>query len=63
MKVNTRLVLEDCINKGLDAGYRRAHKHVEDPSEGAIKDAIANEIWLYIDEMFHFEPDGEPFWH
>ena len=55
MKVNTRLVLEDCINKGLDAGYRRAHKHVENPSEGVIKDTIANEIWLYIDEYFNFE--------
>ena len=58
MRINARAVLEDCINKGLDAGYRRAHKHVENPSEGAIKDAIANEIWLYIDEMFNFEEEG-----
>ena len=45
MRVNTRAVLEDCINKGLNGGYNRAHKYVENPPEGVIKDAIANEIW------------------
>lgn len=63
MKVNVRAVLEDCINKGIDAGFRRAHKHVENPTEGFLKEKIAEEIWLNLDTYFNFEGDGEPFWH
>lgn len=55
MKPNTRAILERCIEDGASHGVRRAHKHVEKPSDGAIADAVVDAIWLEIDTYFNFE--------
>lgn len=55
MRANIRGILERCIEDGIAHGYRRAHKHVENPSEGAIADNISDAIWLEIDSYFNFE--------
>lgn len=55
MKANIRMILERCIEDGIAHGYRRAHKHVDNPSEGAIIDNISSAIWLEIDTYFNFE--------
>lgn len=57
MRANTRAILERCIEDGIAHGYRRAHKHVEKPSEGYTVDAISAAIWLEIDTYFDFEND------
>lgn len=57
MKANIREILERCIEDGAAHGIRRAHKHVEKPSDGAIADAIVDAIWLEIDTYFDFEND------
>lgn len=57
MKANIRGILERCIEDGIAHGYRRAHKHVDNPSEGAIIDNISAAIWLEIDSYFNFEND------
>lgn len=55
MRVNIRQILERCVEDGIAHGYRRAHKHVDKPSEGAIIDNISAAIWLEIDSYFNFE--------
>lgn len=55
MKANIRGILERCIEDGIAHGYRRAHKHVDNPSEGYTVDAISAAIWLEIDTYFDFE--------
>jgi len=55
MKANIRGVFERCIEDGIAHGYRRAHKHVDSPSEGYTVDAISAAIWLEIDTYFTFE--------
>ena len=57
MKVNTRALLEKCIEDGLRDGWRRAHKHVENPHETTIKTDIEDAIWLYLDTYFKFEEE------
>jgi hypothetical protein len=59
MKANMRLLLERCIEDGIAHGYRRAHKHVDNPSEGYTVDAISAAIWLEIDTYFDFEEPTE----
>jgi len=59
MKANMRLLLERCIEDGIAHGYRRAHKHVNNPSEGYTVDAISAAIWLEIDTYFDFEEPTE----
>lgn len=57
MKPMIRAILEDCIERGIQDGIRRAGKHDENPSDAALTDHIESGIWLHIDEYFSF--DGE----
>ena len=55
MRVNERILLERCIEDGLRDGWRRAHKHVEQPTEAGMRECMWDAIWLHIDEFFNFE--------
>lgn len=57
MKIKTRVVLEDVIDKGIRDGYRRAYKHTENPSEETIHMAVENAIWLELDRVFCFDDE------
>jgi hypothetical protein len=54
MKPNTYVILERAVEEGALLGYRRAFKHVENPSEGAIVDAITEAVMLSVSEVFMF---------
>jgi hypothetical protein len=59
MKPKTYQLLEFAIENGLKLGYRRAHKHNDQPSEEYIleqqKEAILNEIY----DWFDFPENGQ----
>jgi len=57
MKPNFRKVLEIALEEGVRYGYNRAHKHVENPTEGAIIDSIVEQVMNSIDEWFTFEDE------
>lgn len=57
MKPKFREVLEMAILEGVRFGYRRAHKHVENPAEGVIIDSICENVMDCIYEWFEFEDD------
>ena len=52
MKPRFRNVLEMAIEEGVRFGYRRAHKHVQNPSDDAIADCIVTEIFNSLDTWF-----------
>jgi hypothetical protein len=54
MKPNTYVILERAVEEGARLGYRRAFKHVENPSEEAIVEAIVNGVMLTVSEVFVF---------
>ena len=58
MKVNTRRILEDCIEKGIMFGWNRANKHLETPGKDVIQDNIHREIMNQIDEYFSFSDEN-----
>jgi hypothetical protein len=58
MKVKMRVILEMAIEEGVRRGYSRAHKHVENPTEGAIIEQIEDCVMSAITEYFTFE-DGD----
>jgi hypothetical protein len=58
MKAQIRAILERAIEDGLQHGYDRAHKHVDNPSRGGMIDALDSAIWLEIDTYFRFEENG-----
>jgi len=57
MKPKFRVILEQAIEEGVRRGYSRAHKHVENPSEGAIIENIEDAVMSSIYEYFDFEQD------
>jgi hypothetical protein len=54
MKPNTYVILERAVEEGARLGYRRAFKHVENPSEEAIVEAIVDGVMLTVSEVFSF---------
>ena len=59
MKPKFRVILEQAIEEGVRRGYHRAHKHVENPTEGAIIEQIEDAVMSQIYEYFEFsDTDG-----
>jgi hypothetical protein len=58
MKVKTLVILEQAINEGVLRGYRRAHKHIENPTELMICDHIEMCVMEQIHEYFDFEDEN-----
>jgi hypothetical protein len=54
MKVDMRMLLETCIEHGLERGWRQAHKHTDTPSSGHVTTCQNDAIWLEIDTYFKF---------
>jgi hypothetical protein len=59
MKARLRVLLERCIEDGLQRGYDRAHKHVDVPSRCGMVESMDQAIWLEIDTYFNFTEDFE----
>ena len=57
MKPKFRVILEQAIEEGVRRGYSRAHKHVENPTEGAIIEHIEEAVMSSIYEYFTFDDD------
>lgn len=45
------------LEEGVRYGYNRAHKHVENPTEGAIIDNIVEQVMNSLYEWFDFEDE------
>ena len=55
MKPKAREVLELAVEQGVARGYRRAHKHVEHPTEEAIMATIEECVMSAIYDWFDFD--------
>lgn len=51
------VILEQAIEEGVRQGWHRAHKHVENPSEGAVIQHIEDAVMSAIHEYFTFDED------
>tara|TARA_R110001606_G_scaffold4612_3_gene21532 strand:+ start:372 stop:548 length:177 start_codon:yes stop_codon:yes gene_type:complete len=57
MKVKMYPLIERLVEEGIEAGWNRAHKHTDTPTEGAIKISIAEYIMNGFDEAFKFDQE------
>lgn len=55
LKPNTYEILYNCVEQGIDAGWNKAHKHLDNPSEDKIKEEILRYIMLVVVEKFNFD--------
>lgn len=49
------MIIDQCIENGARRGWRRAHKHNENPSEESIISSIEECIMSELYEWFDFE--------
>jgi len=54
MRPNTYIILQRAVESGSILGYRRAFKHVENPTEEQIVEALTDAVMLTISEVFDF---------
>jgi archaeosine-15-forming tRNA-guanine transglycosylase len=59
MRPKVRVILEQAIEEGVRRGYSRAHKHIENPSEGAIIEHIEEAVMSSIYQYFTFDPEND----
>lgn len=54
-KIKTYHILSECVSRGINAGWNKAHKHTDTPSEDLIKEQIEHYIMNEISEYFDFD--------
>lgn len=59
MRPKVNLLIERCIEDGINYGWNRAHKHVDSPSEYEIKDQIQSAIMNELYEWFDMFPEDK----
>lgn len=52
-------VLELAVEEGVNYGWNRAHKHVDDPDPESIKRAMESEVLNAITRWFDLKPYPE----
>lgn len=57
MQPRTNVILQLAIEEGVNRGWNLAHKHVEEPTEEAIKQRIEEAVMAAIYEYFTFNQD------
>jgi len=55
MRVKSYMVIDDCIERGVNIGYARAFKHTDTPTEDEIKASIVGHIQSELDEYFDYD--------
>lgn len=57
MKPKIRVILEMAIENGVRRGYRRAFKHIDNPTEESICEHIEEAVMSSVYEFFSFEDE------
>ena len=59
LKPKTWEVLRMAVEEGVAYGYQRAHKHTDQPSEEAVKQAIEEAVLNAIGNWFHMDDENQ----
>ena len=55
VRVNVYRVISEAVEIGTGRGWRRAHKHADDPGEDAIVTEIHNAVLTELCEVLDFD--------
>lgn len=54
VKINACSVIDRAVSDGITSGWRRAHKHTDEPGEAAIKEQLEMSISNALAEVLIF---------
>jgi hypothetical protein len=54
LRINARRIVEEAIERGLELGYARAHKHTDKPAKDILVERQVAAIWQELDEYLDF---------
>ena len=57
MKPKFNVILEQALEEGVKRGYRRAFKHIDDPTEESICQHIEEQVMSSLYEYFDFDEE------
>ncbi len=57
IRVRVRDLLQTKIEIGLEVGWNRAHKHLDDPGKDVILEKQFDAVMLELDETFDFDDE------
>lgn len=57
MRVKTYSILERAVEEGVQRGWNRAHKYVENPTEETVRQEILQAVMGSICEVFNFDDE------
>ena len=58
MKIKYQVILTRCIENGISIGWKRAHKHTDDPGVTAIHYNIELAIIQEMQDVFDFSDEN-----
>lgn len=61
MKPKIIPLLDQCIENGFAQGWRKAHKHMDNPKEDVIREHVREAIWMQIHEAFEFDEPSDTY--
>jgi hypothetical protein len=57
MRANEYMVMIMCVDRGVQMGWARAHKHEGNPDPNHVQDCINDAVLAEINEWFKFKGD------
>lgn len=54
MQPKSYVILQRAVEEGVEYGWNRAHKYVDQPTENALREAVAEAVMSAICEVFSF---------
>lgn len=55
IKFKSYQLIQRAVEEGIICGYKKAHKHTDDPGEDAINETILNYVMNELSEIIDFD--------
>ena len=55
IQLNSYVIISESVERGINFGYKHAHKHTNTPDEDSLKEHIYNDVMHELTEIIDWE--------